>query len=58
MGHAAGKTDLERSVSHERATFIVDKDGVVYQQDLGEKTSDLAAAIKDFNPADAWTAVE
>jgi len=39
-------------------TFIVDKDGVVYQQDLGEKTSDLAAAIKDFNPADAWTAVE
>ena len=39
-------------------TFIVDKDGVVYQQDLGEKTNDLAAAIKDYNPADAWTAVE
>jgi hypothetical protein len=39
-------------------TFIVGKDGVVYQQDLGEKTSDLAAAIEDYNPADGWTAVE
>jgi len=39
-------------------TFIVSKDGVVYQQDLGEKTSDLAAAIKDYNPTDGWTAVE
>jgi Protein of unknown function (DUF2950) len=39
-------------------TFIVGKDGVVYQQDLGEKTSDLAAAIKDYNPTDAWKAVE
>lgn len=39
-------------------TFIVGKDGVVYQQDLGEKTSDLAAAIKDYNPTDAWKVVE
>jgi hypothetical protein len=39
-------------------TFIVGKDGVVYQQDLGDKTGDLAAAIKDYNPTDAWTVVE
>jgi hypothetical protein len=39
-------------------TFIVSKDGVVYQQDLGETTGDLAAAIKDYNPTDAWKAVE
>jgi hypothetical protein len=39
-------------------TFIVGKDGVVYQQDLGEKTGDLAAAMKDYNPTDAWTAAE
>ena len=39
-------------------TFIVGKDGVVYQRDLGEKTGDLAAAIKDYNPTDDWTATE
>jgi hypothetical protein len=39
-------------------TFIVSKDGVVYEQDLGETTTDLAAAIDDYNPTDAWTATE
>jgi hypothetical protein len=39
-------------------TFIVGKDGVVYQQDLGAKTGELAAAIKDYNPTDGWTAAE
>jgi Protein of unknown function (DUF2950) len=39
-------------------TFIVGKDGVVYQQDLGAKTGELAAAIKDCNPTDGWTAAE
>ena len=39
-------------------TFIVGKDGVVYQQDLGDKTGELAAAIKDYNPTDGWTAAE
>ena len=39
-------------------TFIVAKDGVVYQQDLGANSAAAAAAIKDYNPGDGWTAAE
>jgi len=35
-------------------TFIVAKDGVVYQKDLGDTTSD-AAAMTEYNPGDGWT---
>jgi len=35
-------------------TFIVGKDGVVYQKDLGEKTGEIASAITEFNLADGW----
>ncbi len=35
-------------------TFIIDKDGIVYQKDLGEKTTDLAVAMADYNPGDGW----
>ena len=35
-------------------TFIVGKDGIVYQKDLGEKTTDVAAAMTDYNPGDGW----
>lgn len=35
-------------------TFIVGGDGVVYQKDLGEKTSDVAQAITAYNPGDGW----
>jgi hypothetical protein len=35
-------------------TFIVGKDGIVYQKDLGEKTSDLAVAMAEYNPGDGW----
>jgi Protein of unknown function (DUF2950) len=35
-------------------TFIVGKDGVVYQKDLGEKTADLASAMAEYNPGDGW----
>lgn len=35
-------------------TFIVGPDGIVYQKDLGEKTSDLAASLSEFNPGDGW----
>src|ERR1700722_10574937 len=31
-------------------TFIVNQDGKVYQRSLGEKTSRIAAAIKEYNP--------
>ncbi len=31
-------------------TFLLSRDGVVYQKDLGEKTTEIAASIKDYNP--------
>jgi hypothetical protein len=36
-------------------TFIVGKDGVVYQKDLGEKTREVALAVTEFNLADGWS---
>ena len=36
-------------------TFIVGRDGVVYQRDLGEKTGDVALAMTEVNPADGWS---
>jgi len=38
-------------------TFIVGKDGVIYQKDLGEQTSVAAGAITEYNPGDGWNAV-
>ncbi len=38
-------------------TFIIGKDGTVYQKDLGEKTSEAAAAIAEYNPGDGWNKV-
>jgi len=38
-------------------TFIIGKDGTVYQKDLGEKTTDLAAAMAEYGPGDGWSAV-
>lgn len=35
-------------------TFVIGKDGTVYQKDLGEKTVDLAAAMPEYNPGDGW----
>ena len=38
-------------------TFMVSHDGVVYQKDLGPKTTELAGAIDRFNPDKTWTPV-
>lgn len=35
-------------------TFIVDKDGVVYQSDLGEKTTEIGAGMTEYNPSGGW----
>jgi hypothetical protein len=35
-------------------TFIIGKDGVVYQKDLGEGTTEAAAALTEYNPGDGW----
>jgi hypothetical protein len=39
-------------------TFIVNQDGKVFQQNLGEKTSQIARAMKEYNPDSAWTLVQ
>jgi hypothetical protein len=39
-------------------TFIVNQDGKVYQQNLGDDTSRIAAAMKEYNPDSQWTLVE
>ena len=39
-------------------TFVVDRDGVVLQKDLGNSTEQLASAITEFNPDKSWTIVE
>jgi hypothetical protein len=36
-------------------TFMVGKDGMVYQKDLGEKTGELATAMTEWNLADGWS---
>ena len=38
-------------------TFVVGKDGILYQKDLGEKTTDLAASMTEYNPGDGWNSV-
>jgi hypothetical protein len=39
-------------------TFIVNQDGVVYQKDLGKKTTQAAKVMKSFDPDKTWEKVE
>jgi hypothetical protein len=39
-------------------TFIVNQDGKVFQRNLGEKTSRVAVAMKEYNPDSKWTLVQ
>jgi Protein of unknown function (DUF2950) len=38
-------------------TFIVDRQGVVYQKNLGEKTEETAKAMAAYDPDESWTPV-
>ena len=38
-------------------TFIVNQEGKVFQRNFGEKTSQLAGAMKEYNPVSEWTLV-
>jgi hypothetical protein len=38
-------------------TFIIDQDGIVYQKDLGDSTTEAAKAITEYNPDSSWTKV-
>lgn len=35
-------------------SFLVGRDGVVYQSDLGEKSAELGAAMTDYDPGNGW----
>jgi Protein of unknown function (DUF2950) len=35
-------------------TFVVNKDGIVYQKDLGPNTAGLASAMTEYNPDNTW----
>jgi Protein of unknown function (DUF2950) len=39
-------------------SFLVDQNGVAFQKDLGEKTTDVAESTTAFNPDDTWKPVE
>ncbi|HEV7310888.1 DUF2950 domain-containing protein [Ensifer sp.] len=39
-------------------TFVVNRNGTVYQADLGDKTESVAQGIRQFNPNDNWQVVE
>jgi len=39
-------------------TFLIDREGVVYQKDLGEKTVELAKGITAYDPDESWQKVE
>ncbi|TCL75683.1 DUF2950 family protein [Rhizobium sp. BK251] len=39
-------------------TFVVNKNGTIYEADLGDDTEKIAAGIRTFNPDDRWKVVE
>jgi len=39
-------------------SFLINQDGVVFEKNLGENTTDVAKAILAFNPDDTWKPVE
>jgi hypothetical protein len=39
------------------ATFIINQDGVLFDKDLGNTTTETATAATEFNPDKTWTVV-
>ncbi len=39
-------------------TFIVNKNGKVYQKDLGQETTSIASAMTEYNPNQTWQLAE
>ena len=39
-------------------TFVINRNGILFQKDLGEKTEKLAAAIDAYDPDDTWSVVK
>jgi hypothetical protein len=39
-------------------TFVLSREGRLYEQDLGPKTLEIASFIKEYNPTEGWSPVE
>ena len=39
-------------------TFMITREGIVYEQDLGPDTAKIAASIQEYNPDEDWWPVE
>jgi hypothetical protein len=39
-------------------TFIMSREGVVYQKDLGADTASVASSITSYNPTEGWMRVK
>jgi hypothetical protein len=39
-------------------TFLISREGIVYEQDLGPDTVKVAASIQEYNPGEDWSPVE
>jgi len=39
-------------------TFVVNRDDIVYQKDLGPETQSIASAMTEYNPDDTWDRVD
>jgi Protein of unknown function (DUF2950) len=39
-------------------TFLINQDGVVYEKNLGDTTSEIAAAMTEYNPDSTWKKVK
>ena len=38
-------------------TFLIGSDGVLYQKDVGDKTSEAGSTMTEYDPGDGWTPV-
>ena len=55
---AREKAGRDEESSPQDLTDIVSQDGKVFQRNFGEKTSQLAGAMKEYNPGSEWTLVQ
>lgn len=39
-------------------TFVLNREGIMYQKDLGARTAELASSIESYNPDNGWDYVE
>ena len=39
-------------------TFIINQDDILYEKDLGERTTEIASQIREYNPDATWSKVE